>query len=773
MIINIQPVGNIKKMTSCPLCSLLRGVVFLMFAGLLVLGIASHGLAADAETVPASDTARASTAPIVITGIAIEDNIINIKVQGPIKYTVYKPSDPFLVTVEIEGASIGQFRDKIISKSMGITEISPVQIEVPALAARLDILLQSRNDVRAEIKGDELVISVDSKAGGKAVANNVKPAVASGPAAPAPGEGAPREMSEIFADKGADKPAETEQPKDGTEAAVKDGIAREITELFFDKDKDIVELVIKADGKLGEPAVYQLDGTVILEIPAVKFKASMPSRMIAPVKDISIKSENEKLKIVITAQAGAQSEVYILDDELLVDFMAAGARDKKAVTEKGAIVQDKIVNGAKVISLDFQDADIVPILRLLGDVSGYNMVVHPEVKGKITMKLMNVPWTQALDIIIKTFNLEKVVEGNIIRIATVKAFQEEKKAMAENKELFGKAEDIVTRVFTVNYASVESLKGKDGKPDTIGLKELIEKGKLLSPRGTVSADARTRSLIIKDIQHNIDEVQKLLDNLDKPTKQVLIEARIIEIKTESAQSLGVEWGMSGKSKGVLGKGDSFNTQGSQGGTPSGGSSPTLFNLPALASTTAFPATGAITFGYMTADKTLGLDLRLSALGGTNKIKILASPKILTLDNQEAIIKQGQKIPITIPSYSNGVVTYTTTYIEATLKLTVTPQISPDGAVLMKLELIRDEPNEKTDIVGNPYIDIRLASSQVVLNNGETVVIGGIINNRDTKTGSNVPGISKLPVIGSLFKRDTDEVSNLELLIFLTPRLMQQ
>jgi type IV pilus assembly protein PilQ len=732
-------------------------VAFVMMAGILIFTASGQVLAADSAT----DKPRPDAAPIIITGITIEDNAVRIKVQGTINYTIYKPADPFLVTVEIEGASVGQFRDKIISKSKGITEVSPVQIEVPGLAARLDIMLQSKNEIRTEIKGDVLIVSIDRPAGEKMSAD------ASGPSATAP-----REITELFTEKGEGvKPGN--EPKADKSVTVNDGIAREITEMFFDKDKDIVELVIKADGKLGEPAVYQLDGTVIIEIPGVNFRAPMLSKMLPPVKDVSVKNEQGKLKIVITAQAGSQSEVYILDDELLVDFMAPGASVKKEVTEKGSPVQDRIVNGTKVISLDFQDADIVPIIRLLGDVSGYNMVVHPDVKGKITMKLLNVPWTQALDIIIKTFNLEKVVEGNIIRVATVKAFQEEKKSMAENKELFGKAEDIVTKIFTVNNANVDTVKGKDGKADMPGLKELIEKGKILSPRGTISVDIRTRSIIIKDIPSSIDAVSKLLEALDKPTRQVLIEARIVEITTSYAQSLGVEWGMTGKSKGVFARGDSATTQGSTGNSILGGQSSgsTLFNLPA-ALTSASPATSAITFGYLTADKTLGLDLRLSAIETRGKIRVVASPKILTLDNQEAIIKQGKKIPITTSQNSGGTVTYTTTYYDATLKLTVTPQVSPDGAVVMKLELIRDEPNyTKVDVLGNPQIDTRLASTQVILNNGETVVIGGIINNSEQKTDNVVPGISKIPLIGELFKQNDTEISNFELLIFLTPKLI--
>jgi len=732
MIINIQSEENIKKAKSGLHLCVAQRLAVMFFAALLLFCFPGGTLAQDV----APDQSAATAPPIVITGISIEDYAVNIKVQGPIKYSLQKTADPFLVAVVIEGASVGQFRDKILSKAKGIIEVAPAQIEAPSLAARLDIILQAKNDVKAEVTADTLSIRIGKKSVQAATARDS------------------RNLKDILTDKGPDgSSAESSQPRDGA--------AREITEIYFDKDKNLVELVIKADGKLGEPAVFQLDGSVILEIPGVKSRASIPSKMMPPIKNMTVKNEVDKVRIVITSHTDSQSEVYILDDELLVDFTRNDVAGKKTVTEKDSSARRTIAQGGKVVSLDFQDADIVPILRLLGDVSGYNMVVHPDVKGKITMKLINVPWTQALEIIVRTFNLEKVVEGNIIRIATVKAFQEEQKSAAENKELFTKAEDIVTRIFTVNNADVERLK------------EVIEKGKLLSPRGTLSIDVRTRSVIVKDIQPAIYQVQKLFETLDRPTQQVLIEARIVEMNTNYSKSLGVQWGMTGKT-GSTNSG-SFSAAGSQGTSIPGGQSSgsTLFNLPAA--TSALSPTSAVTFGYLNADKTFGLDLRLSAIETSGKAKIVASPKIMTLDNQKALIKQGKKIPVTTiqSGTSTSVATYSTTYIDANLKLTVTPHISAGGGVLMDIELIKDAPDWTIrDVQGNPAIDTRQASTQVLLMNGETIVIGGIITTSDQISDNNVPGMSKIPLLGELFKQQTREIANTELLIFLTPRIVQ-
>jgi len=472
------------------------------------------------------------------------------------------------------------------------------------------------------------------------------------------------------------------------------------------------------------------------------------------------------------------SEVYVLDDEVVIDVLAKEKKGKKkGASEATAEPKEKIANGSKVISLDFQDADIVPILRLLGDVGGYNMVIHPDVKGKITMKLMNVPWNQAMDIILKTFNLEKVVEGNIIRIATVKAFQEEKKAVAENKELFGKAEDIQTRVFVINYANVDKVR------------DAIDKGKILSPRGTMSVDVRTRALIVKDIQSSIDEVQKLLNAIDKPTQQVLIEARIVEMNSNYAKSLGVDWGLrafstSSLPHSVIKGGGSTGSDNVPGGglqviDPATGTVKRTINMPQVvnlpAATATKQATSALTLGFLNRAQTFGLDLRLSAVEDIGNAKIISSPKILTLDNQEAIIKQGQRIPVTTlqSGTGGGAATFSTTYIDALLKLVVTPQISPDGTVLLRLEIDKDQPNLAIrDSQGNPAIDTKQALTQVVLKDGETIVIGGIITSDEERQDSDVPGLGKLPVLGWLFKQKTNSVSRTEMLIFVTPRLMQ-
>ncbi|HTZ17931.1 MAG TPA: type IV pilus secretin PilQ [Dissulfurispiraceae bacterium] len=702
-----------------------RGVFFFAALMLIICGLVGSVWAADGSS--------------VISNIALTDNSIQVKIQGPIKYSIQKPADPFSVVVEFEGTSIGNFNGKIVSTIPGITEIIPTQVETPTIAARLTILLQSPSEIKGEVKDDTLVLTL-----GKA-SDTALPSIKEEPA-----------------------------------GKNKDGMARYITDVAFDKDGDTLELIIKADGRLAEPSVFQLEGQVMLEIPGVSMKAAMPAKVPPQVKDIKVKAEQERLKFTLTLADKTNSEVYILDDEVVVDILSKEKKTAKPVAEKDMNIQEKVANGSKVISLDFQDADIVPILRLLGDVGGYNMVVHPDVKGKITMKLMNVPWNQAMDIILKTFNLEKVVEGNIIRIATVKAFQDEKKAVAENKELFGKAEDIETKVFMVNYANVDDITEHDEitKQDRKipGIKDLIEKGKILSPRGTISFDSRTRTVIVKDIPASIEEVRRLLEVLDKPTKQVLIEARIVEMNNDYVKSLGVEWGLTGKSSQMFARQDGrYQIAGSTGSSVSGGSAGNteVVNLPAATSTITSP-TSAITFGFLNMAQSFGLDLRISAIADSGNAKIVSSPKVLTLDNRSAVIKQGQKIPVTTQQLSGGTATYTTTYIDALLKLTVTPQIAPDGSIQLRVEVNKDAPDfTNKDILGNPVINVKQALTQVMLNDGETIVIGGILTSNENSDDNEVPGLGKIPGLGWLFKKRTNEKHTTELLIFITPRLAQQ
>lgn len=674
-----------------------------------------------------------------ITAIEMLDNAIQIKADAPISYKLFRPEDPFSVTVDIEGARLGKFVDKMFPDRAGVTEIEPVQILKPATVARLNILLQSPATITPDLKDTVLVLTI------------------SGDVKPVSGEAKESEITDAGMVAGASD--------DGTDTSESDpAAAEEIVGLLFNKTAAGAELVLKGDGAMPEPEVMKLEDRVIIDIPGISANEPLPRNIAAPVKDISFKNEKEKLRVIIDFDAGAKASVATLDDELVVDITSRGIPGGKAETAVKTPCQGEVKK--QPVSFDMQDADLAAIIAILNyDMTGCNIVINPDdVRGKkITMKLSNVPWEQALDIVLKTFSLEKIVEGNVIRIVTKDTFKKEQEAAVASKEMV----PMETKVFLVNYANVDKVK------------ESIDKAKLLTSRGNLSTDARTRSVIVKDVPSSLEEVQNLITTLDKPTPQVLIEARMVEVSKNYTNQLGVEWGgywspTATKSAFNLVGSTSSGATGINGSnvvtsTPTGSGSttpyfPTLVSLP-----TAGAPTGAFTLGYLNPARTFGLDLRISALESTGKGRIVSSPKIMTLDNEKAVIKQGRKIPYSTVSNAGTQVQF----IDAALGLTVTPQIGPDKTILLTIDATNDQADFSNTSEGLPSITTNEASTQVLIKDGATIVLGGILTSTEQNNEGSVPGISKIPFLGALFKNSDKTMTSDELLIFITPRIVEQ
>jgi type IV pilus assembly protein PilQ len=471
---------------------------------------------------------------------------------------------------------------------------------------------------------------------------------------------------------------------------------------------------------------------------------------------------------------------------------ATTAVEKAPAKEKETVAEAKVkeievgkpagnaYKGAR-ISLDFKDADIHNIFRLIAEVSNLNVITSDDVKGKITIRLVNVPWDQALEVILSTKNLIKIEEGNVLRITTIENIrkesedrQKEEKTLLESKKNKVLLEEPSKKIIKVNYA------------DAIELQKLLlekkEEGKgLLSSEGSIKADKRTNTLIIQDIRSNLEEVEQIIKELDSPTPQVLIEARVIQAVTTFARSIGVQWGGSYNQTpggewfwGLTGNNPSASA--GWGYTPSatpGGSTPLIMpsnfvvNFPASTANT--PAGGAaISFGKLTGSL-VNLDLRVQ-LGETDgQTKVIARPKLATLDNKAAIIKQGEKIPYETTSQAGTQVQF----IDAVLSLQVTPHVTPDGSILMKVKVTRDSRGTFRSPVNQvPSIDNREADTEVLVKDGETLVIGGIYEMENDQTEQGIPWLMKIPILGWLFKnQDTFNKKN-ELLIFITPSIIQ-
>jgi type IV pilus assembly protein PilQ len=411
----------------------------------------------------------------------------------------------------------------------------------------------------------------------------------------------------------------------------------------------------------------------------------------------------------------------------------------------------KVYTGKK-LSLDFKDADIKNILRLIAEVSNLNIIVADEVTGKITMRLVDVPWDQALDIILQSKRLDKRQVGNVVRIAPVDALRREDQASLEEQKSKERLEPMVNELISINYATA---------------KEIMPQVKsILSERGDVKVDDRTNTLIVKDIAKNIPTAKDLAKFLDKKTPLVLIEARIIEANLSFQRELGVQWGM------LVGGGRATVGGGQAAGLGLGSAVNRVVDL-AAAPRAGLGGGGLGAAGILSAIFSKGtiqeIDVTLSAHENQGNAKIISSPKIATLDNKEASIEQGLRIPY-LKLTTEG--TVTTDFIDANIKLTVTPHVTNDGTIKLILKVKKDAPDQSIVVAGVPSIDKKEAISEVLIKDGGVVAIAGIYSISKNDGAEGVPLFSKIPLLGWLFKRENKEDNRRDLLIFVSPRIMK-
>ncbi len=421
---------------------------------------------------------------------------------------------------------------------------------------------------------------------------------------------------------------------------------------------------------------------------------------------------------------------------------------KKVEEEKKGVEggrPEKVYTGRK-LSLDFKDADIKNILRLIAEVSDLNIIAGDEVTGKITMRLVDVPWDQALDLILQSKNLGMTRVGNVVRIAPLEALKREIQAELEARRAKERLEDLMMELIPVNYATA---------------KEIMPQVKsVLSERGDVKIDERTNTLIIKDIPKTIPAVRSLVKSLDLKTPQVLIEARIIEATLAFQRDLGISWGFLAST----GKGNKTVDIGS--------STTKVVNLPAVVPTGGAGAVSILEFLFTSGDKfgLKNLDIAISAYENKGDVNIISSPKIATLDNKEASIEQGLRIPYTKLTTEG---TATEDFIDANLKLTVTPHVTNDGHIKMIIKVKKDAPSDAfKSIFNTPSIDKKEAITEVLIKDNGVVAIGGIytIEKNDGATG--VPLFNKIPLLGWLFKKETKSDQRKDLLIFISPKIFK-
>jgi type IV pilus assembly protein PilQ len=423
---------------------------------------------------------------------------------------------------------------------------------------------------------------------------------------------------------------------------------------------------------------------------------------------------------------------------------------EKSIPPTLVVGPQRVYSGRK-LSLDFKDADVKNILRLIAEVSNLNIIVADEVGGKITMRLVDVPWDQALDTILQSKRLDKRQVGNVVRIAPVDSLRKEDQAHLEELKSREKLEPMVNELIPVNYAMA---------------KEIMPQLKsILSERGDVKVDDRTNTLIVKDIAKNIPVAKNLVKVLDTKTPLVLIEARIIEASLSFQRELGVQWGM------LIGNGQT-KVGGGTVGTALGTVVNRVVDLPATPRT-GLGGGGLGAAGILSAVFSRGtineLDVTVSAHENQGNAKVISSPKIATLDNKEASVEQGLRIPY-LKLTTEG--TVTTDFIDANLKLTVTPHVTNDGTIKLILKVKKDAPDQSITVQGVPSIDKKEAISEVLVRDGGVVAIAGIYSIQKNDGMEGVPLFSKIPLLGWLFKRENKEDLRKDLLIFVSPKLMK-
>jgi type IV pilus assembly protein PilQ len=422
------------------------------------------------------------------------------------------------------------------------------------------------------------------------------------------------------------------------------------------------------------------------------------------------------------------------------------------------------------IDLDFKDADIQNILRLLSEVGNVNIVTSDEVKGSVTIRMRNVPWDQALDVILRAKGLGQVRTDNLIRVAPLATLEKERDMAIQRRKQQVQLAPLETRLIPSSYAKAADLSPR--------VKEM------LSERGTVSVDDRTNILVVRDVNESLDSVEELVRSLDSQTPQVLIEARVVEASSNFKRDVGIQWGGDATATSATGNptGLAFPYDVTMAGgatssdTNTSGVSPFISKVPNPNFAVDLPAAvgvgtgGAIGLTFGSVNGNFNLSVRLSAAETNGVIRIVSSPRILTLDNHQADISQGTLIPYAQIS-SQGI---QTAFQEAKLGLKVTPHVTSDGAISMEVKITRDEPDfTRTGARGDPTILKREANTNLLVQDSHTAVIGGIYTRNTSHNVNQVPFFGDLPILGILFKERKENDDRTELLIFLTPRIVNR
>jgi len=478
----------------------------------------------------------------------------------------------------------------------------------------------------------------------------------------------------------------------------------------------------------------------------VKAKGRLDTRILVQLRHdspYSLKKEGDSVQMDIRNPEIAETPNLVSGKVKVPTAAKPKIESVKMIQEPQASYSKKIYTGRR-ITLEFADADIRKIFQLIAEVSNLNFLLGDDVTGTISIKLVNVPWDQALDVILETKNLGMKREGNIVLIRPISKMQTLADEQQAEKKALERGMELRTKVFDINFAAVSDI--------------ATQFNSLKSDRGIIAQDSRTNRVIVTDIAPAIEKMTTLLAALDIPEKQVMIEARIVEASSTFTRDLGIQWGIHYKdgSASFLGI--------NQLDTGFGG---IVTNIPPVSGTPVATSAGGamgLSFGKLT--NNIQIDLRLSAAAENGQVKIISTPKVVTLNNKAAKISQGQSIPYQTTSAEGT----KTEFVEAALTLEVTPHITADGNVSMKIKASNNSAGSAPPGIPPP-INKKEATTELLVRNGETTVIGGIYVDNDSTTDSGLPYLKDIPLLGWLFKSQNKSTSRTELLIFITPKIV--
>jgi len=482
-----------------------------------------------------------------------------------------------------------------------------------------------------------------------------------------------------------------------------------------------------------------------------------------PVRTIDAFKHGNDVRIVISATGVFEHLGYQSDNKITLDV-------KKFVKSREEIKKKKKKDyTGERLSLNFQNIEVRAVLQLIADFTGVNMVTSDSVQGNVTLRLKNVPWDQALDIILKTKGLAKRQKGNVMLVAPTAELAAQEKLELEAEKQVVELAPIISETIQVNYAKAEEL-----------VTILEKKGNsLVSERGNVAIDARTNKLLIQDTAKNIDAIVTLVEDLDIPVRQVLIESRIVLVTTNYSKDLGVRFGVANRRTSgsttvtTAGSLESASSAGNVTGT-----SPRNIGFPNRLNVDLGVANPAGSIGLAIAKLPFGtlLDLELSAAEAEGQTEIISSPKVITSNQHTARILTGTEIPyLSSQTSTSGISQQTVTFKDAVLELEVTPQITPDDRINLDLKVTKNSPDYANEIftVGGPPISKNEVETRVMVDNGETIVLGGVYERTKSHSVTRVPLLGDLPLIGWMFRANSEVDDKSELLIFVVPKIVKQ